>query len=168
MTFKFFGFPDLCREVGDHDFGFGGDRFVVAFDFFAEFVLGFGGVEEGIVLDGFLDFVVAAISGVGGEYVENEAFFNRLFHGVQMEGNEFSIGVFVAEFFEGGVFWGGGEGEVGGVFTKFATVHCFEDFVLEVFGFFVVAAEGGIHFVGGLSTLGGVGFVDDYGEVSIA
>ncbi|MFM2432420.1 MAG: hypothetical protein RLZZ511_3634 [Cyanobacteriota bacterium] len=103
-----------------------------------------------------------------------------------MEWVEFAVGgILSTEGFEGFVFWGGGEGEVAGVAAEFLIVDDAEDLVFEGFFFgigevgFEVSAgyvsdfgrliftKGGAHFGGGVTTLAGMGFVNDDGEALI-
>ena len=65
----------------------------------SELALGFSGLKERIVADGFLDFVVAAVGGVVGQYVQDKALFNRLFHGIEVEGDKLAVWGLLTKFF---------------------------------------------------------------------
>ena len=158
--------------MAQHNIGLDGDGFLVAFDKGTEFFLGFGGVEKRIVLNGFLDFVIAFISGVIGQHVKDKTFFDRLFHRIQMKRNENAVRGVLAKFLQGRIFGCGSKGEVGRVLTELAAFHGFEDCVLHVLRFFVLAfvvfhAQAHIEGVSCFAALRRVGFIDNHREVSV-
>ena len=163
LALELFAIDHFGNEVVEHDLGFGLDGAGVVLDVGAQLFLGFGAIEYWVIGDGFLDFVVAAVGGVIGEHIEDEAFFNGLLHGVKMEWMKAAIGLLIAEFFQRGIFRGGGESEVRSVASHFACAHGFEDLVLGVLGV-AVLAHGLVHLVVRRAALRAVGFVDDDGE----
>ena len=132
-------------EVIDHDFGFEADGVVVAFDKFAELFGGLFGVELGVVVGHSDEPVVAADGGVSLEDIEDEAFFDGLFHGVGVEGavGDFALGVRgqgFAEHLERFGLGRGGEGEVAGVGEHLAGGHALFDRFVD--GVFRIVARG--------------------------
>ena len=80
----------------------------------------------------------------------------------------FAIRVRNAKLFQGGVFGGGGEGEVGGVAAHFARGHRLQDEFLNIFGRFVhILPQRYIEVHGRFAPLRGVGFVDDDGKGAV-
>ena len=76
----------LLVEVIDHDFGLLPDRVVVAFDIAANLFARPVAVEFGVILDLFGNVVVTVDWRVALQYIQDEAFLNRLLHGVAVKG----------------------------------------------------------------------------------
>ncbi|MNN33357.1 hypothetical protein D3C81_1471150 [compost metagenome] len=122
LALKLFRRDHLLNKMLQHHLGFNVDGLLVAFDIGAELFLRFQRVKQRIVLNGLLNFVVAAVRGVVGQHIEDKALFNGLFHRVQVEGREAAIGLLLAELLQRTVLRGGGEGEVRGIASHLAVL----------------------------------------------
>ena len=161
---------NLLVEVVHHDLGLEADRVVVTLDIAAQLLLRLVDVELRVVLDRLGELVVARHRRVVREHVQDEAFLDRLLHGVAVEGAvpDRAVGLRVrrAEDLQRLVLGRGREGEVARVGEQLARLHQPVDPVLE--GLLVLHSAGLgerlRHRRAGAPALAGVRLVDDDGE----
>jgi hypothetical protein len=163
-------------EVVDHDLGLQADRVRVALDVAAQLRVRLAGIELRVVLAFPDQPVVAVHRRVGLEHVEDEAFLDRLLHGVAVEGPMPDAPGRVgrqrlAEHLQCLVLRRRGEGEVAGIGQHLARRHAlFERRVHRVLGVgsrvvvFRRRSECLAHRRRGLAALARMRLVDDDGE----
>ena len=118
---------------------------------------------------------VPADRGVVGQHVHDEALFYGLLHRVVVEGQVSYLSVRLwdrrSEQFQGLVLRGGGERQVGGVWQHPPALNDAVDLVFEgvlvLFFIHVPFAQGPVYGARCVTSLAGVCFVDDDGELTI-
>ena len=119
--------PDyLLVEVVNPDLRLEADGVVVVLDVAAQFLAGTLGVELRVSSHRLDEAVVAVDRRVVLQHVDDEAFLDRLLHGVDVEWEMPGVPALwrrVAEDFQGLVLGGGCEGEVAGIGQQLLALH---------------------------------------------
>ena len=122
-----------------------------------------------ILLNALAQFIVAAISGIVGEHVQNEAFFNGLLHAVEVEGTEFSFCVFLSESFQRFFLGRSCEGKVATVRTHLSILHqAFQQYFRICISGVFIFLQRSVQLVCCYTALAAVGLVYDDGKVMVA
>lgn len=156
----------LLSKVVHHDLGLVTNGLAVALDIAAQFLAGLLHIEFGIAFDGLGHAVVAFHRRVVLEHVEDEAFLNRLLHGVAVEWPMLDVVTDLegdAENLQRLVLGCGREGKIAGVGQQFARFDDPVDLVLGglVFVPFAVFRQRPVHGGGGTPALTRVRLVND-------
>ncbi len=152
----------------DHDLGFHLNGLGAGFHKGFQLLLRLGGIEQRVVLHRLLHFVVAFVSGVLLQHVEDEFFLDCLLHGIQVEGVELAVSSLAAKLFQRGRLWRGSERKVAGVLAHLALVHRRQNLVLHIHRLgTVLASQSFIDLVSSHTRLGRVCLVDDDGEFAV-
>src|SRR5690606_29609321 len=148
----------------EHDPRFGVDGPRVFFYEGFQHALGTGCIELGIVFNRFIQLIVTTVGSIIGQYVKNKAFFDGLFHRIQVEWTETAVRIADAEAFQGRRLWGGSKGKIGSVSAHFTDFHGTDDQILRIdftFLVYLYCAQHLVHLVGCMAALTAMGFVYD-------
>ena len=162
---------DLLVEVVNHHSRFLGNGVAVAFHKASEFLLRPLFIEHRIVLDGFHQFIETVDGRIVFQHIQNKAFLDGLFHGIDMERSVLdgiTILIRNTEGFQCFVFRRSGERKIAGIIQQFASLHHGVDFIFIIH--FVIGSKAGerkVHLRRVSAALPGVRLVYDDGKTVI-
>ena len=158
---------DGGAEVFDDDFDALLDVGLVQCHESCDLPLGVVGLAAWVFFDGLVQAIESVVGGVVRQHVQDEAFFDGLLHGVDIEGLPQALRRLGAKQLQGCGLGGGGEGEDGDVVLLTVLADLIREHVLNIHFTRITRSQGlgdsGHVFAGG----GRVGLVDDNGKALV-
>ena len=168
LAAQFLSGNDLFVEMVYHHRRFLGNDIGIPFDKGAQFLLSPLLVKHGVVFHLFDNLIPTVDGHVILQHIQDEAFLNGLFHGIDMEGPVFDLAVFFirrTKHLFRLVFRRSRKGEVTGCFYQFPSLYHGVDLVFIIqFTVRSQSGKGQIHIGCIPPTLSRMGFVDDDGK----